>query len=201
MFLRLRLRDTFGETCFESYVLAMDDLRQPLLERQKQLTYELEKISEMLTILDEIDARSSSTLNAWRWKDIETTVRHLSTGEMDTKQEHHVSADNPTVDNSDGSDTLRRKATNDFKPAAVVRKVHWILVHANRPMTRTELLKELKEHGMEIRGYNPSKVLGTTIWRARDTFVSLPGFGYWIKDRNYAPAGHFPQGKPEADED
>jgi len=53
-----------------------------------------------------------------------------------------------------------------------------IIVAAGRPLSRSELLRELERQGHEIVGSDKSKVLGTNIWRS-GRFHNLKGAGYW----------------------
>jgi len=76
------------------------------------------------------------------------------------------------------------------KPAEVVSAVEKILSSAEKPMTRGELLNELKALGLEIGGSNPANTLGTTISRDPERFVNLKGLGYWLRSRDFLPGGH-----------
>ncbi|MBX3505789.1 MAG: hypothetical protein KF895_09950 [Parvibaculum sp.] len=76
------------------------------------------------------------------------------------------------------------------KPAQVVSAVEKILSGAEKPMTRGELLNELKALGLEIGGSNPANTLGTTISRDPERFVNLRGLGYWLRSRDFLPGGH-----------
>jgi acyl-CoA hydrolase len=53
-----------------------------------------------------------------------------------------------------------------------------IILAAGRPLSRSELLRELEVQGHEIVGSDKSKVLGTNLWRSK-RFYNLKGAGYW----------------------
>lgn len=80
-------------------------------------------------------------------------------------------------------------------PAEVIREVLIVLAEHGRPLQRGQLLKELVRNGIRIRGGDKSKVLGTTLWRAKDKIVSIDGWGYWIREQPCPLAGY----KPEKD--
>lgn len=65
---------------------------------------------------------------------------------------------------------------------------------AGRPLSRGRLLKTLDNRGVRVGGEaDRAKNLGTIMWRLKDHFVNLAGFGYWPKDTPYAPAGYVPE--------
>lgn len=84
-------------------------------------------------------------------------------------------------------------------PAEVIREALILLSEHGRPLKRGQLLKELSAHGVNIKGLDKSKVLGTTLWRAKEKIVSIDGWGYWIKDRPCPLAGYRPQDADIAD--
>lgn len=53
-----------------------------------------------------------------------------------------------------------------------------VILDAGRPLSRSELLRELEAAGHIIEGGDKSKVLGTNIWRSK-RFHNLAGAGYW----------------------
>jgi hypothetical protein len=181
----------------------MEELRRLLVQRQSQLLQEIEKIGDLISMLDAPPASSANTLSSWRWKDFEELVHKLSTTETDTfrTDAEHPAAPSQFSGISRHSNLekkpTRPKVSNNPKPAAVVDMVKQILSINGKPMTRTELLAELVERDIVIDGYNPSKVLGTTLWRARNSLVSIKNFGYWFSDRPYARAGYYPSGHTE----
>jgi hypothetical protein len=83
------------------------------------------------------------------------------------------------------------------KMADVVRKV--LVEERRKPMTRTELVDALEMKGIPVAGTDPSKALGTILWRLRDQFVNLTGWGYWPIDIEYEPADYKPPEKKQLD--
>ena len=71
------------------------------------------------------------------------------------------------------------RTTGNPSPKKVVETVKAILQSRHEPMTRSALYAALKEQGVVIRGADPVKALGTTLWRAKDEVVSTPD-GYWL---------------------
>lgn len=62
----------------------------------------------------------------------------------------------------------------------------------DRPISRTELFQTLKAIDIEIRGKDPEMVLSTMMWRMQDTFVRIPGHGYWLRNRPCPAVGYKP---------
>lgn len=61
-----------------------------------------------------------------------------------------------------------------------------------RPLSRPELFDRLKGAGVILHGKDPAVVLSTMLWRMKDRFVTLPGYGYWLRSQPYAPADYDP---------
>ena len=57
-------------------------------------------------------------------------------------------------------------------------------------MTRSELLDALRTRSILVAGVDPSKTLGTILWRHRDQLGNIPRQGYWVKEvtRELLPA-------------
>jgi hypothetical protein len=72
-----------------------------------------------------------------------------------------------------------------------------LIARLGRPVQRRELLQQLDYAGLHIHGVDPMKVLSTMMWRMKDRFVLLKGFGYWLADRGYAPAHYAAKTPPE----
>ncbi|MEG3176820.1 hypothetical protein U1872_11320 [Sphingomonas sp. RB3P16] len=76
---------------------------------------------------------------------------------------------------SKGRRVARAQAVN-----AMMDEAERYIIRAGRPMTRFQLLDYLVSAGHHIEGGDPSKVLGTNIWRSR-RFHNIEGVGYWPK--------------------
>lgn len=91
------------------------------------------------------------------------------------------------------SESPRKRVVDNPKPADVVSEAVMVLMEKEHPMSRRELHEALKARGMEVRGTDPVKTLGTMLWRSgQDSLVQLEGRGYWIKSEPYAPADYDP---------
>lgn len=84
----------------------------------------------------------------------------------------------------------RTRVTDNPKPAVLIPEAIKILRERGHPMSRRELHEALKERGLEVKGSDEIKALGTILWRAKKHIVQLEGYGYWPKDDEYAPAGY-----------
>ncbi|MER8855844.1 hypothetical protein NKH94_30460 [Mesorhizobium australicum] len=57
-------------------------------------------------------------------------------------------------------------------------------------MTRAEIVEALESKGIPVAGVDKNKAIGTIMWRMRDQFVNLPGWGYWPWDEDFERAGY-----------
>lgn len=74
-----------------------------------------------------------------------------------------------------------------------------IIREAGRPLTRGNLLRKLDQRGTPVGGQaDRAKNMGTIMWRLKEHFVNLPGYGYWLKDVPY-PALQYDPESPESD--
>jgi hypothetical protein len=85
-----------------------------------------------------------------------------------------------------------RKRPQNPPREQVLEVVAEALERAGRPMQLRELFEAVTASGIDLRGTDPSAVLGTMIWRARKRFANVKGYGYWFADRAYEPAGYAP---------
>ena len=76
------------------------------------------------------------------------------------------------------------------RSSAVIGAAITILREGGRPLSRRQLHGALAERGLDIKGGDPIKALGTILWRGRDKLVQLQGFGYWPIDDPYETAGY-----------
>lgn len=67
-------------------------------------------------------------------------------------------------------------------PAEIASAVRRVLLDANRPMRRGELVAELEKLGTPLGGVDRNKNLGTILWRHKNQFIQLDKLGYWLKD-------------------
>ena len=76
---------------------------------------------------------------------------------------------------------IRTRQRNILPPARLAELCREIISKAGRPMTRRELLDELQSQGIPLVGEDPSKNLGTILWRNRKVFQNVEGRGYWLR--------------------
>lgn len=75
----------------------------------------------------------------------------------------------------------RKRITDNPKPAVLIPAVIQILRERAHPLSRRQIHEALLERGLEVKGADPTKTLGTILWRARDRVDSIEGRGYWPK--------------------
>ncbi len=84
----------------------------------------------------------------------------------------------------------RTRITDNPKPTVVVEAVMDILRQNGHPMSRRELHTTLGLRGINVRGADPIKALGTMLWRASTELIQIEGYGYWPKEDPYPPADY-----------
>ena len=90
--------------------------------------------------------------------------------------------------------TKRVRVSDNPKPATVVAAAVEVIRAAGRPMTRRKIHKALAARGLEVRGSDPIKALGTMLWRSgKGQLVQIEGRGYGLKDVEYDLDGLFAQ--------
>lgn len=89
--------------------------------------------------------------------------------------------------------TGRKRGPNGSSPEQIVSAARDIIVNAERPMTRFELIAPIEDRGLVIGGVDKARNLGTILWRSKQ-FKST-GDGYWPDD------GEPPPPSPEPDDE
>lgn len=98
----------------------------------------------------------------------------------------------------DDAPSKRVRVRDNPKPADVVEAAIRLIREKGKPLSRREIHQELKHRGLEVRGADPIKALGTMLWRAPDKLIQLDGWGYWVKADPYSLAGYDPVALAEA---
>lgn len=86
----------------------------------------------------------------------------------------------------------RKRSRGTVKPSDLGPMARRILLEHGRPMTRSELLKALEERDVVLAGEDKARYLGTIMWRMKEVFVNLDGYGYWPRDVECAEAKYNP---------
>tara|TARA_R110002167_G_scaffold59894_2_gene169648 strand:- start:848 stop:1357 length:510 start_codon:yes stop_codon:yes gene_type:complete len=125
---------------------------------------------ELLADIEEID----KFLELWR--------RYAGTEpEQDTPESP------PSVgDSGEAVQSHLRALPRDEERANVIRTS---ILKRGRPLARGEIAEGLEEDGYKVTGADPSKNIGTIMWRLRDHFTNIEGYGYWPSDVPYRQAG------------
>lgn len=71
-------------------------------------------------------------------------------------------------------------------------RIREVLVKHGQPLTRGKLVKTLTDNNIAIGGTVPSRNLGTIMWRLKDQFTNIEGYGYWPKDLRCEEVGYEP---------
>lgn len=89
---------------------------------------------------------------------------------------------NPVEMSEQSQPKPQKRVSDNPKPDVVIPAVRQILLDSGRPMSRSQLHEALMERGIEVRGVDPVKTLGTMLWRAREEIQAIKGEGYWPID-------------------
>jgi hypothetical protein len=81
----------------------------------------------------------------------------------------------------------RTRVTDNPKAEVLIPAVKEVLRANGKPMTRRQLHAALSRRGLEVRGTDPVKTLGTILWRANDQIKSIEGWGYWPMEDEFDP--------------
>lgn len=96
-----------------------------------------------------------------------------------------------SVDES-AREAVSRARTRAVNPPTetVVKVAIEALRQRGHPMSRRELHAALWSRGVEVKGTDPVKTLGTILWRAQDRVIQLEGYGYWPRHMSYSRANY-----------
>ncbi|MBY5422288.1 hypothetical protein [Rhizobium leguminosarum] len=84
-----------------------------------------------------------------------------------------------------GASDKRKKAKSHHRGSLtgeIVTRAKLILQSAERPLARSQLLKEIENDGFRVTANDPARFIGRALWES-EAFVHIPKQGYWLKDR------------------
>jgi hypothetical protein len=77
--------------------------------------------------------------------------------------------------------------------ARIVDAAESVIRAAGKPVSRADILKALEDQGIPVGGKDPGATLASALWRDRERFVSIKGYGYWLRQVSYADAFYDPK--------
>jgi len=85
----------------------------------------------------------------------------------------------------ESQEAMFRAALQKIRPgisvSALVGAAERVLRDAGHPMTRGELVAALETRGVPMSTNDPSRYVGTILWRHQEKFENIEGRGYWLK--------------------
>lgn len=176
----------------------MDNILNNALKKKIKLEKNLEEINNFIEIYKSLDSRT---------KDVHLAAAKTNFLNTDSSKTISVDKVEKKVDVPIATKSHQRviqepktqKRVRGTSPNEIVPMIEDILIAKGLPMTRSEVLKELLKDDVNVGGGDKSKNIGTIMWRRKDKFISLPGQGYWLKNRpcrkvNYIPEDTIPEG-------
>lgn len=158
----------------------MDKVYEAAVNRAQELAEELKTLNDFIAMYRR--TRHLLGMDSIEHKEIAISVNPSPIAEGDAAQRGESHSPQP-----------RKRVVDNPKPADVVAESVMVLMEREHPMSRRELHEALKARGMEVKGADPVKTLGTMLWRSgQESLVQLEGRGYWIKSEPYAPANYVP---------
>ena len=151
-------RDMIHRSVFWRCVVADDEIKK-IIEKRDQLRQELQKIDNFLEL----------------YRDLTGTelVQTEPSGKL------------ANVDNFRRRG--RKRTPGTVSPSDLGPMIRRILLEHGKPMTRSELLRALEGRDVKLAGEDKARYLGTIMWRMREAFVNIDGYGYWPKDVEWGP--------------
>jgi len=137
-----------------------DTAYQHAMKRREELKRELSEIDEFLRL-----------------------HRKFSVGSFQVEVVPPENVSGTKSDSTDTSDDSKATSRRVNPPREEVRRIaREVMLEMGRPLTRGELLEQFAARGTPIQGADPSKNMGTLMWRLSDHFVNIEGHGYWPRD-------------------
>ena len=175
----------------------MDKAVENALARRAQLRRELEEIEGFLALYDRFKSLGSAqaTLGIIAPATVAPVAGPApSFASIDLENEDSGGAKEEQSSPSPPQVAGKGLSREELRP-----HIEAIIREAGRPLTRGNLLRKLDQRGTPVGGQaDRAKNMGTIMWRLKEHFVNLPGYGYWLKDVPY-PALQYNPESPDAD--
>lgn len=168
----------------------MDDVYEAARKRRDELQIELKTLNDFIDVYQR--TRQLLGLDSREHKENSQAGAPSGTATVQAS---------PATPSPAGDEPKRTRVTDNPPSAEVIRAVKDIMFQARRPFVRRELHRLLAQRGLEVRGVDPIKTLGTILWRAKDDIVSLPEGGYWVRGVPLPEHGYDPSSPQQLDYD
>jgi hypothetical protein len=92
-----------------------------------------------------------------------------------------VQSESPPDSSIEEGTPLKKRVTDNPKPADVVAAAAEVIRVVGRPLSRRQIHNALARRGVVVRGVDPIKALGTMLWRSGNGVLQqIEGRGYWL---------------------
>jgi hypothetical protein len=170
-----------------------DPILNAALTRQAELQQEVDKLSDFISTYRAL-AKTLSTDTGGKLPGTNggDTSLWMNRSAGNAGELARVDAEKKEEEANQDAPPRRTRVTDNPKPAAVVKAAVALVREMQRPLTRREIHRGLEAMGLEVKGADPVKTLGTMLWRSgSEQLIQLEGLGYWLKDEDYEPAGYY----------
>jgi hypothetical protein len=174
----------------------MDRVISNALRRRAELRTQLKEIDKFLELYEEFKVPGDPAQPTFQIHYRGEGLPEQSESESEQAGEMKADEMTPSQETEEGEDGVP-----GLTRAALLPHIKATILEAQRPLTRGQLLQKLDMKGVRVGGKaDRSKNMGTIMWRLREHFVNLQGFGYWLRDRPFPLAGYDPEdlNSPEA---
>jgi len=163
--------------------VAIDDpILRRAVERRDELAQELQKIKDFISTYQSI--ANSLRLDT---KNITGTLPDLFDDALNPAPAT-IDPQEREAEVADAAEARRTRVTGNPKPADVIAAAVTLIGDVGRPLTRRQIHRGLKNRGILVKGTDPIKTLGTTLWRSGGDYLEqIEGRGYWLKGEPVPP--------------
>lgn len=178
----------------------MDKAVENALARRTEIRRELEEIERFLGLYD----RFKSLGSAQPTLGIMTATTAIADAAQSSIYASNAAQSwpRPAPKQEHIESSAPQKPTKSLSREELRPHIEAIIREAGRPLTRGNLLRKLDQRGTPVGGEaDRAKNMGTIMWRLKEHFVNLPGYGYWLKNEPYPPLKYLPESGNEKLED
>ena len=163
----------------------MDAVYKSALVHRAELELRLARIVDFIELYDEL-----SSMRAPSGKPSEMANSRATSAENERRDPagEHQGAHHLATASAPEARPRRLETT----PAMIIDAAKEAIRRAGVPMSRKEIVEAIAADGVVVDVANPTRHVGSIMWRYNDQIIHLEGHGYWLRDQPFEPAGYLP---------